>query len=340
MSATYPGTNGDDGEGRRADDWLTYAIVLGIFSIVGVSAFLLWALNAEEASRSSRIDMVYKVALLCAAVVTFCTVVWRGLISARQANYQQKQIDNLARQIAATEENNLAGLLQKGAELLGQIDNRAHVAAGIATLQSLITADNPKFAREAMELLADHIDEKYQSNNDGPLFSSIVKALEAGADRSIVADRTVDFSGSENTNGPWVVFRGVKKLRYVSGSIENYDDFHGRRKGINLECVSVHLRYCEVDRVDSRFSHCQFERCGILELALSNDASATFVGCDFSHSTVTGSVLASVVFDNCYYSRDEPPEFPPEWLEQLTILEDPAIEMDAVVDDNEQVEIA
>lgn len=332
MSAANPNKKSDDSEGRRADDWLTYAIVLGIFSIAGIAWFLVWAFDVEEVSRVTRIDVVYKVALLCAAVVTFCTVVWRGLISARQANYMQKQIDNLARQIAATEENNLAGLLQKGAELLGQIDNRAHVAAGIATLQSLVTADNPKFAREAMELLADHIDEKYQSNNDGPLFKSIVQALEAGAARGIVAARTVDFSWNESTTGAWVVFRGVEKLRYVGGAIENYDDFYGRPKGVNLECVGVHLRHCEIDRVDGRFSHCQFERCGISDLALSNDASVSFIGCDFSDATVSGSILASVIFDNCYFSRQHPPQFPMEWLEKLAVLEDPEIETDETMD--------
>ncbi len=194
MTGTYPNNGRDDTEGRRADDWLTFAIVLGIFSAVGITFFLFWALDASEQIRATRTDTVYKVALLCAAAVTFCTVVWRGLISARQANYQQKQIDNLARQIAATEENNLAGLLQKGAELLGQTDNRAHVGAGIATLQSLITAENPKFTREAMELLADHLDEKYQHTNSGPLFRSIIQALDAGAERGFVAIRNVDFS--------------------------------------------------------------------------------------------------------------------------------------------------
>lgn len=336
MSGAYPNNESDDAEGRRAEDWLTFAIVLGIFSAIGIAFFLIWAFDSDEELRVIRTDIVYKIALLCAAVVTFCTVVWRGLISARQANYQQKQIDNLSRQIVAAEENNLAGLLQKGAELLGQVDNRAHVAAGIATLQSLITAENTKFAREAMELLADHIDEKYQSNNNGPLFRSIVQALEAGAARGILAARAVDFVHNENTNGRWIVFRGVEKISYVGGIIENYDDSHALQMGIKIECDNVSIRNSEILRADSRFKKCSFISSRIDDMAFENDAVAQFGNCDFSGATVTGSILASVRFLGCYYSRHNPPAFPSDWMEKLAVRED----QDDPANDEDELEVA
>lgn len=323
MARGYMNNGSDDSEGRRADDWLTFAIVLGISSGVGIAFSLVWALGAEEELRSARTDIVYKVALLCAAVVTFCTVVWRGLISARQANYQQQQIDNLARQISAAEENNLAGLLQKGAELLGQADNRAHVAAGIATLQSLITAENPKFAREAMELLADHIDEKFQYTNSGPLFRSIIQALEAGATRGLVASRIVDFNAGDRDHVTWTVFRGVEGLSYIGGNISGFSDAVVQSHDVVIQCDGVKFDYGQIESVDDRFSNCVFENCKINDIGLSQDFGAIFVQCDFSGAIHSGSAVATVRFFRCFYDRDDPPSFPPEWLEKLAIRGDP-----------------
>ena len=305
------------------DVWRSWAASLAIGSFMLVAVAVIWISWAEsEPEMATRVRILSPFGVIYVALITFCTVVWRGLISARQANYQQKQLDSLAKQIAATEENNLAGLLQKGAELLADLNSRAHLGAGIASLQAVITAENDKFVREAMELIADFIDEKFQHSNHEPLFRSAAKALEAGAARGYIASRILDFTADETTIGPWVPFPGVEHLWYINGEIRNFDDAYAEKLGISIECQTLQVTNSSINRLDdSRFFACTFNHCDIRQIALTKNGVATLNRCDLSGATLDGSIVADINFQNCYYRRENPPlDFPPEWMERLTIL--------------------
>lgn len=315
-------------ETPREVEWRVAAISLAITTVPLVIAAIIWIYNAADADDAvKRINILSPFGVLYVALITFCTVVWRGLISARQASYQQQQLEALARQIASSEENNLALLLQKGAELLADIDKRSHLAGGIATLQAVIAAENTKFVQEAMEVVADFIDEKFQNSNDEPLFRSAVKALELGHQRGFTAARTLDFETGAELDTLWTPFRGVTGISYTGGhvlalSAEAFKDRH-------LRFRNVTFHECSIPSVgDYWFGDCVFRDCRIGEVALSKNGRARFEDCDFSGSQLGGSIVADVEFLGCHYRRGSPPAFPPEWLEKLDVREEAAISLE------------
>jgi hypothetical protein len=311
------GKRGEKEPWETAENWQQLAVGLGLVTIIGVAFLTPWVLEAStDENLLHRVQVVGAIAALGAAIVTFCTVNWRGLVATRQTEVAQAQL-------ASANENNLALLLQKGAELLAGDGNRAHLAAGIATLQAVITAENPKFAREAMELVADLIDERFQNDNSAPLFRAAVDALRAGFNRGFVAGRLVDFSWGPETNGFWEPFVGVSSLRYRGGALCDYDETVLPQGAPTLQCEETDFLGCKFKRVSMLFSRCNFFSCAIEIVSLPPEGEATFHRCDFSGAKVTGSVLATVKFDQCFYRRDNPPEFPPDWMEHLSVLEEP-----------------
>lgn len=306
--------------------WRSWAASLAVAATLLVVVAVIWISHAHsERMMATRVAIIAPFGVVYVALITFCTVVWRGLISARQADTQQQQLESLAKQIAATEENNLAQLLQKGAELLAD-GGRAHQSAGVATLQAVIDAENTKFVREGMELIADFIDERFQSTNENPIFRSAIAALEIGHAKGFVARRSVDFSSASPATA-WVPFCGVTEIRYIRGLIVGYDDIDIIEKNINLKCDGVIFRNGRITRLDRRFNYCTFVECSIEVIALDKNSVANFERCNFSGAVVDGSVQGEFSFRDCYFSKNNPPQFPPEWFEELSILEEPDIKL-------------
>lgn len=309
-------------ETRQEEAWRSFAISLAIFTAPLTLVSVIWIYNADSVGlMAARVGILSPFGVLYVALITFCTIVWRGLISARQATYQQQQLEALARQIASSEENNLALLLQKGAEMLSDVEKRSHLAGGIATLQAVIAAENPKFVQEAMEVVADFIDEKFQTRNDQPLFRSAVKALTLGHSRKYKAARVLDFV-AEDSDTVWYPFKGVTRISYTNGHTIKLgaDELRDGR----LRFTNTTLHYCDVPVVaEWQFASCTFRFCTIKSVALSKNGRAVFENCDFSDAHQRQSIVADVKFVNCHYRRDYPPRFPPEWIEQLSVRETP-----------------
>jgi hypothetical protein len=275
--------------------WLFAAALIA--GIVGSSVILtaLMALGSLKPVESiQKIDIIYKLGLIGAAAVTFCTVVWRGLISARQASaqliatdLQRQQIEKLAEQISATEENNLAALLQKGAELIGE-EKRSHIAAGVATLDAVATAKNPKFAGQAMNLLADFVQDNYHDLAHAKACDACVNSLAAASILDRSANRDLAFDGSAPSTLVRFPILGVSSVTIRGG------DFYGeevnrmiaiptRYRFRNCKIVSAHL--------DTRHGMhgCKFLNCKIKGWHDSWDDELSFTACDFSGAVIEDS---------------------------------------------------
>lgn len=218
------------------------------------------------------------------AIVTFCTVVWRGLISARQADTQQRQIEKLSEQIASSTESSLADLLQRGAELVAETNKPAHVAAGIAILQSVALNDRGAFATEAMDLLADFATLEFNSRNATVPYASAVQALALGAQRGRISGRAVTLTLDEESY--WdMPLKGVRRVTYRGGIVRKRFLERSVSSTTARQFNSTHFENCR-HNVDGSFMNCTFYSCHILGISGSWFSVNMFHNCDFSGASI------------------------------------------------------
>ncbi|OBQ72374.1 hypothetical protein [Mesorhizobium loti] len=309
---------------RRDDLWFQVAITVAVLVFFSVGIGTLIALFAgSTASISDRIDIVYKLGLIGAGLITFCTVVWRGLLATQQVDAQRKQIEKLSSQIAMTEESNLAALLQKGAELISDDSKPGYVSAGIATLRAVLTSPNPKFAVEAMDLIADFIQANYRHSQAGVGYESASAALLAGERLGRISDRTLVFEAPADESGDmtyWVPVHGVAGVAYFGGDIIGYDF----RVAAPVKARFHHVRiYGDDVVVTPRHAGCTFERCRIVAIQDDNAFERnTFKDCDFSNAKLNVSRVAitDLRLQGNYFSPDKPP-YSPHDIDWLLMLE-------------------
>nr|WP_295465243.1 hypothetical protein [Mesorhizobium sp.] len=265
---------------RRWRAIATAAIV--ITAAVAPFALVFWVFDvADEQHRYYRGQILAGVVAFCLALVTFATVVWRGAISSRQADTQQRQIEKLSEQIAAANESNLADLLQRGAELVAETTKPAHVAAGISILQSVALNDIGTFATEAMDLLADFATLEFSTHQEATVsFASAAQALMLGAQRGRSSGRVVTLDLG-NTSRWQMPLKGVRRVIYVGG-IASGRFFENSVSGeTNVRFNSTRLYDCRVF-VDNRFDGCGFVSCDILGAKGKVLFPNTYSRCNFS----------------------------------------------------------
>ncbi|MER9495862.1 pentapeptide repeat-containing protein [Mesorhizobium sp. M0320] len=320
----------DDTEGRKADEWLTIAIVIAVVG-TGLLAILtgVWAWG-ENGPDQARLEIVSKFAFFLAAAVTFCTVVWRGLISARQANYQQMQLDSLARQITSTEENNLAQLLQRGAELIEDDTKAARVDAGIATLQSVSEATSSKFREQArgliVEFIRQHGTEGHGRRGVRLGISALENIFRVSGVRSQAAlyfeEDSEEASRYPDYETPWEIVRGVQRVGYDGGSFEG-KEFISELAGI-LHFRGVGFAECDFWNVDDFDAYkCYFRRSHFRRIKTSTLSSHYFSDCDFSGVQITRdtAIIPSLLKGRNWFNPEDPPilveGLPFEWSDML-----------------------
>jgi hypothetical protein len=307
---------------RNENMWFKAAVCAAVLVfatvVIGTLVSLGSATDAEH--RGQLIDVVYKLGLIGAGLITFCTVAWRGLIATQQAELQRQQIDKLSQQIAATEENNLATLLQKGAELIDEDDKHGHVMAGIATLQSVITAPNDKFAIEAMNLLADYLQTRFEGSHSGMRCAAAVLALRAGAELGRYCERSLKFEYPNSTidyetASPWLPVKGVKFVRYESGVADPDIMFNESSGSTRYNFEKVEFFSGEVPDLTSAFHKCTFDFV-VFSKVRKGLKGHSFKSCDFSGCRFEGGYdLGDLRSGKNYFDPENPPlaDNVPEW---------------------------
>jgi len=318
---------------ERESTWQSLAIALALGSIA-ISPFVVaWVFNVDnDMDRLTRVQIAAPLGVIIVAAITFCTVVWRGLISARQAdlqldatNLQRQQIDKLSLQIAASEENNLATFLQKGAELLAQ-EQGAHNAAGIATLGTVATAGNEKFAIQALNLVADFVQQNYTDEIQVNNCKAAIGVLLAGSNLGRSSDRELVFKNEQKQRFryPFVdeTITGIEILGVRSVTIEGGDyltvpvealqksrtPYRFVNMAIGSGTYSIR-RFMGPHSRDFRanFANCAFDSCRIRRW-IGLMESSTYSNCNFSGC----KVLRAEEFPDLrqhgnFYVADDPP---------------------------------
>jgi hypothetical protein len=270
---------------RRDDVWFQIAVAVAVLVFVALLIGTLIAFLAGDSDAvhvGARVDIVYKLGLIGAGLITFCTVAWRRLLATQQVDAQRKQIDKLSEQIFATAENNLASLLQKGAELISS-DKPGHVSAGIATLQAVATDKNPKFATEAMNILADYVQAVYPATN-GPLVLAARRALEAASKLSRCSDRHLRFAVKEPVT--WEPIFGVAGVTFEGGEIFGKRLGRMLAQGVNVNCRKMKIAGGDIAVETFPYIGCDFSECKILKLEPQLLGENRFYKCDFSDTDI------------------------------------------------------
>ena len=261
---------------------------------------------------------------LVLAVITFCTVVWRGLITTEQARLQRIQVNGFAEQLAATRdqlgltreqleatrESNLADLLQRGAELLSETKKGAHVAAGIAILRSIVVAGpSGKFQVEAMDLLADYLQASHRKDHSDPLCQTAIGGLRDGFTAGIRSRRNLQFESEGRTS--WSAIVGVSSVKYIGGTIDRGQFDILIKAGDALAATRAFHKtriYGAEVAVDWKFDECIFDGCRITRVDQNSYGISAYYRCNFSEATIqTISAIPVRKDQNNWYLPAKPP---------------------------------
>jgi len=241
--------------------WYSLAITSAVFTAIAVVAAFISifgdGFDGEADVKMAQGLAPFGVALF--AVVTFCTVAWRGSISTRQANQSESE--------------GRAKLLQEGAKLLGETEKASHVSAGIATLGVLVAGPDKEYAFQAMNLLADFVEDHMgldHTNRHRPQISGVMRT---GEQNGVNTRREISFDCTDYNPGPdddyettyWHYIPGFERIRYKGGAF-SLDDHYNLSGLINISFNNVEIRGWRKLTLDDRFYRCRFSNCDIHEI--------------------------------------------------------------------------
>lgn len=309
---------GKHGNGHPVGDWPTitenhwYALSIAsaVMTIVAVlaafCAVFAGGFDSERGPKLAQALAPFGVALF--ALVTFCTISWRGSISARQANQSASE--------------GRAKLLQEGAKLLSEPAKASHVSAGVATLGVLIDSGEEGYAFRAMNLLADFVVDHMVSSHDNRHRPEISGVMQTGDKNGANTGRDIIFSPPERDDDYqyddyityWHFIPGFDVITYYGGEFSldvnyNINDLRG------VKFIKTTLSLWKNISIDDRFDRCTFRTCSIASLSsmasLSHhqDYRYAFEACDFSGCIFSDAEILTKNFkeDNNYFIAGNPP---------------------------------
>lgn len=293
-------------------DWYALAISLAIMTFVIATGGLLWifyAAGTEELQK--RLAITGMVTTFLGATTTFCTVAWRGMITSKQSETSIEQVKETRRQIAITEDNNLALLLQKGAEFLSD-DNPTKKSAGISLLSTVMNSGQENFSSVSQSLLVDYVERDGKYAHNSSLIQQSISAINSYYDKyNRILYRSVLFDAGAY-NGPYdpyhffMLIYGVERVFYIGGIINNHRNLFLNKNFIFRNVVFNSCKFTsETSAVYEKciFNHCEFNF--VNSFALREN---TFKNCNFSNCkiAVIGDIPQLVDGGN-YYEEDAEP---------------------------------
>lgn len=289
--------------------WLSASLALIAFLVVFLFFAVLFVLDADQEltqSPSERVEIVWRSGAALIALITFVTVIWRGMMTDQQTREQKRQND-------ANDDAAYAGLLVEGTKLLGEKSDH-HKRAGVAILLRVTTDpssdDNGRpnrLQQQAMDILASEWSqnhetfsaENYTSFLYRALFSTRVPRLFASFDLSCDDHRTVEIDGKISKQPKH------DKRWLVSGGFQNQSFFGGKTdlnfiktelfQGISVKFAHTEINDSEIVKhkngVKISYNVCTFVDCRIAEIDSDELYGSTFICCDFSRCCINSAAF-------------------------------------------------
>ncbi|MFC5760548.1 hypothetical protein [Rhizobium sp. GCM10022189] len=322
-----------DGPNVKSETWFALAIAAFIITVLLFAGFGIVVITAVPNERVQIAQAFTPFGAGLAAIVTFFTVAWRGVLNTRQLEYQAEQLAHARRQIESNDSANYARLLQDGAKLLGEKERQASLLAGIASLDIVIADPERRYGVEAMDLLADYVATRYGSEKlDRPL-SAALRALANGEERGIISRVSATFERGVGATLNWLNIRGFKHVTYEGGVIRGEAHKRANERKDAARFVKVTVIGSQVVE-DDQYIDCNFTNCRIRSIDASELVSHEFTNCDFSGAEIRNfdeELLISLdaageQFKRNYFYSDDPPitgGFEADWTGVLTAKKGP-----------------
>lgn len=307
--------------------WLAAAVIAFIFSCVAFIGAAFWTFSSEGQVAVFKAQAFAPFGIALGAIVTFFTVVWRGIISTKQLRLQSsqlaQQVDQLAqivRQNDAKEDENLLKMLQDGARFIAETDKPQQVLVGVASLEVLITNDRQrKYSVAAADILATYYAKHYQKNDDtSQAVNRALLSAESNGVSSTIAAEFVHDAQTQFRPYFWPLILGFRRQSYRGGYMSAA--VYRRLKSSDCDFTNVHFLGCR-DVTFHVFNDCTFTKCSFSALSNTDLSENTFRKCDFSgcdfdsFSLIGGSEVADLRSGENYFYDDNPPRFwkPIDW---------------------------
>jgi len=326
VETTMPG---DDGPKIKADTWFALAIASFIITVAIGMLFAHWVFDtASDRQMVQRAQAFTPFGAALLAIVTFCTIAWRGVLNTAQLQQAAEQLNQTRRQNDAKDDENLAKLLMDGTKLIGE-DKETHVLAGVAALSAVISSPKGTFAPQAMDILGGLVKATYNLPEKRDLFDAAKAALDLGVElkRYGTRDLTIDVSDLPDKNG--VAINGLRSIRYVGARFKRWQ-FDQFKKFTAVRFSSCRFTGIEDVKIDMRQTNCTFDRCSIKSFTELTVSYNEFEDCNFSGAVLRRPPRANsrrVPFAKLsgkgnYFRNGDPPQSTEniDWSQWLTVM--------------------
>lgn len=296
-----------------SDPYYNWALVFGAIAVIVLFCTIPPVIKTSEDVNKIEAFRFYFFAL--SAITTFLTIAWRGRISERQ--------------IRGTEEKNLAELFQKGVEHISE-ESSAKQMAGIVSLGAVASDPNGKFAVQALNILADYLQNNFKDHHEDDRCRAAVEALRNGGAASQtsglhrVAARELKFDAGDKKYALWLAVTGVKRVNYSGGTFkidESNPLSFFENSGTFAQFKDVRFSHCDFN-FDFFAENCDFQECQIKIFYLYSMKDHTFDRCDFSDCIFDGaSPLPDLRTGGNYFLPGHPPkaDFDVKWEDILHV---------------------
>ncbi|MBA4798646.1 MAG: hypothetical protein H2043_14715 [Rhizobiales bacterium] len=302
---------------RQEADWFNVSVDTAIVVGLLVICAAVYVFSADEGGRAARAQSIAPFGVALLALVTFTTVVWRGLVSTRQADEQRRQND-------AKDYENLAKLLIDGTKLVSEKDpNGASMRAGLAALQAVVTATDDRFAASAMDVVLDILRKSFADGDPTESINPCRRVMSAGAQLGRSASSPLFLSSEQLSGSKWRFIEGAE-LHFIGGVVDRSFGLPQLKSPESFgELPSFEGTLFDGVDVDGDYlagaEGCLFNKCRIRHV---NDAfliANRFIDCDFSNAGTgrlfwidtagefTG-VEEMLREGRCFYFQDKPPQ--------------------------------
>lgn len=298
---------------KSIDFWYHTSVGLAIVAAAAILPVIYYIFSAagNSALVDERVKLTTALGTSLGVLLTFSTVVWRGLVGEAQANEQKRAND-------AKEEDNRSILFHKGLELISQGDTQGtNVAAGITTLELVASVKASQFSQLSTDALADYIIKNFKDESRTQSVQLAHRALQRGIKRGTRSNRDFIITYS-NPHEKHTAFFGFRSVTYQGGYFAD-----------NLRTVEYDQETFQFNRVkferlkfgkySAEFDECSFYKCSFSTIDLHDILFNEFELCNFSNSSITSSaddidhispdmsvnLRESLV--NCYFHQGQPP---------------------------------
>lgn len=298
-------------------EWYALALAGAVITFVIAAFCLLWIFYGgsfdgikDIKDIKNRIAISGMIVTFCGVATTFCTVVWRGLISTEQVAETKKQI-------IITEENNLASILQKGAEFIEDGEKPSKVSAGLASLHSVLLSKNEMYSSAAESLLVEYLTKHGSFSHDNQSIITTIKILRNHYYRnnkpldyevyfSLPTDNPEPYLDDYITN--WIVDIGFKECGYTRGDVIKQNLNISKLTKIKFREVNFYeCTIIDVNNVD--FESCCFYECKIKQISIEHINNNVFDDCNFTGCIFIGGseINKGLVEEGNYFYSYFPP---------------------------------